>query len=78
MKTILNEFKISNNFFNFFISKRMLIQQTEKLDGGLSDIEKRALRDIAEQSGTNYVIVLDHPNTLSNEEALLTLLHTKQ
>jgi hypothetical protein len=63
---------------NFFTRKRMLIQQTEKMEGGLSDIEKRALRDIGEQSGAYYVIVLDHPSKLSNEEALLELKTTKQ
>lgn len=61
-----------------FGALKVLIQQMEKLEGGLSDIEKRAMRDLAEQVGAKYVIVVDHANTLSVEEAMLELRTAKQ
>ncbi len=68
--SMLRELGISTSFFS---TKKILIQQMEKQDGGLSDIEKRALRDAAEQAGARFVILIDHPNKLSSEEALLEL-----
>lgn len=68
--SMLRELGISTSFFS---TKKILIQQMEKQDGGLSDIEKRALRDVAEQAGARFVILIDHPNKLSTEEALLEL-----
>ena len=68
--SMLRELGISTSFFS---TKKILIQQMEKQDGGLSDIEKRALRDVGEQVGARFVILIDHPNKLSSEEALLEL-----
>jgi hypothetical protein len=56
-----------------FGALRVLIQQMEKLEGGLSDIEKRAMRDLSEQAGADYVAIVEHANTLSVEEARLLL-----
>ena len=74
MKEILQELKIPSTFWT---TRRMLIQQTEKMDDGLAEIEKRALRDIGELSGANIVIILDHPNRISNQEAMVQLLNNK-
>ena len=68
--SMLRELGISTSFFS---TKKILIQQMEKQDGGLSDIEKRALRDVGEQAGAKFVTIIDHPNRLSTEKALLEL-----
>lgn len=52
---------------------KILIQQLEGVDGGLSDIEKRALRDLAEQVGGRKVYITDHHHRLGNEEAMAEL-----
>lgn len=57
-----------------FLSKmNILIQQLEGLEGGLSDIEKRALRDLAEMAGANKVFILEQSEPVSTEIALDTL-----
>ncbi|RYY52407.1 MAG: hypothetical protein EOO09_21515 [Chitinophagaceae bacterium] len=48
---------------------RMLIQQMEDLEGGASQIEERALRDIAEHSGGKHVILRFSSQELSAEGA---------
>lgn len=50
---------------------KVIIQQIEKVDGGLAEIEKRAMRDLAELAGASIVLIIDHDRKLSNEEALL-------
>lgn len=58
----------------FFLSKmNILIQQLEGLEGGLSDIEKRALRDLAEMAGANKVYILEQSEPLSIDLALVCL-----
>ena len=58
----------------FFLSKmNILIQQLEGLEGGLSDIEKRALRDLAEMAGANKVYILEQSEPLSIDIALVRL-----
>ncbi|MEJ8819909.1 hypothetical protein [Lacibacter sp. H407] len=58
----------------FFLSKmNILIQQLEGLEGGLSDIEKRALRDLAEMAGANKVCILEQSEPLSIDIALVRL-----
>lgn len=42
----------------------------EDTQGGLTDIEKRALRDLAENAGVGVVYIIDGEKRLSNEEAL--------
>lgn len=55
----------------FFLSKmNILIQQLEGLEGGLSDIEKRALRDLAEMAGANKVFILEQAEPVTTEVAL--------
>lgn len=52
---------------------KILIQQVESVEGGLSEIEKRALRDLGEMAGATLVILIDHFRPLSNVEASLAL-----
>lgn len=51
---------------------KVLIQQTEPVDGGLSAIELRVLHDLAEMTGKGlaHAVVPEHINTVSNEEAI--------
>ena len=53
---------------------KILIQQTESAEGGLSEIEKRALRDLGEMAGGTPVILIDHFRALSITEASLALV----
>jgi actin-like ATPase involved in cell morphogenesis len=55
---------------SFFFKMNILIQQMEGLEGGLSDIEKRALRDLAEMAGANKVFILEKSEPVSTEIAL--------
>jgi actin-like ATPase involved in cell morphogenesis len=71
IKAALNELNIKNTFFSRPLT--ILIQQTEGLEGGLSDIEKRALRDLAEMAGGKKVFISEDPKPLAIEEALLLL-----
>ncbi len=49
---------------------KIVIQQMEKMEGGLTDIEKRAMRDLAEQAGGVTVRIIEHTQPLSEIEAL--------
>jgi len=42
----------------------------EDTDGGLTDIEKRALRDLAENAGAGKIYIADGEQLLTNNEAL--------
>ncbi|WP_153796272.1 rod shape-determining protein [Foetidibacter luteolus] len=53
-----------------FFAVKVVIQQLEGAEGGLSDIEKRALRDIAEMAGAKKVYIVDSEQKLSNGDAL--------
>lgn len=53
----------------FSAERRMLVQQMEDLEGGPSQIEERALRDIGEMAGVGYVILKVASKELSMEEA---------
>ena len=45
----------------------------ESLDDGLSETEKRVLRDISEQIGGKFVVIVQHTRSLTNIEALSEL-----
>jgi hypothetical protein len=49
----------------------IVIQQMEKLEGGLSDIERRALIDLGEQIGGRYIKVFEAAGELTHAQALL-------
>lgn len=65
---ILKDLKIKNSFLP--ASLKVLIQQMEGFEGGLSDIEKRALRDLAEQAGGRSVFIATNTEALDREQAL--------
>lgn len=67
----LKELGVRRKFFH--PSLKILIHQLEGLEGGLSDIEKRALRDLAENAGAEKVIILEQSQTISVEQALAKL-----
>lgn len=50
-------------------SLNVLIQQMQVWDGGLSEVEKRVLRDLAEQIGAGSVYLVTDNRRLSNDEA---------
>ena len=54
-----------------FFGSKIAIQQVSDSGAGLSDIEKRALRDLAEMVGGTNVIIVEREKPLSNNEALL-------
>jgi hypothetical protein len=54
-------------------SLKIVIQQMENLEGGLSESEKRILRDIGEQIGGVHVVLVDNTRPLSEAEALSKL-----
>lgn len=51
----------------------MIMQQMIEFPDGISEVEKRAYRDLAEHAGAVEVIVLEHSNELTNTE-ISTLL----
>lgn len=53
-----------------FSALKVVIQQLEGAEGGLSDIEKRAFRDLAEMAGARKVYIVEGEQKLSIEEAL--------
>jgi rod shape-determining protein MreB len=56
-----------------FLKTRGAIQQMEDTDGGLTDIEKRALRDLAENADVGVVYIIDGEQRLTNDDALRLL-----
>jgi hypothetical protein len=58
------------NLKSSFFAMKIVIQQLEDAEGGLSDIEKRALRDIAEMAGARKVYIVETAQKISNAEAL--------
>ena len=52
---------------------KILIQQMDKNEGGLSDVEKRVLRDLGEFVGGSLVKIVEQQTALTTAEALLVL-----
>lgn len=71
IQSALLELGIRRSFFQSPL--KILIHQLEGLEGGLSDIEKRALRDLAEMAGANKVQIIEQLEPLSVELALMNL-----
>jgi hypothetical protein len=71
IKSCLKELEIRNGIFSRPII--ILMQQTEGTEGGLSDIERRALRDLAEMAGGKKVFISENTHPLSVNEALSVL-----
>lgn len=66
LKKLSQQKRISKNF-NFFI------QIMEKMEGGISPVEKRAFLDLGEHCGGIKVIVYDKPNFISDSEIKIRL-----
>jgi len=54
-------------------SLKIAIQQMERLEGGLSQVEIRVLRDVAEVAGASHVVVIENGRSLSQHEVLQEL-----
>ena len=67
----LHDLGIKRTFFSRPLT--ILIQQLEGTEGGLSDIEKRALRDLAEMAGGRKVFICEDSGPLTISDALLQL-----
>lgn len=67
LTSLLNKWTTKKLFFQRgFYS---VIQQMEKLDDGLSQVERQTLIELAEFSGAKNVNVIDHTKKLSNDKA---------
>jgi hypothetical protein len=69
LKSALQNLGIKKSFFG----TKAVIQQMEGTEGGLSDLEKRALRDIAESAGADKVYIVETEMEMSEQEALLLI-----
>lgn len=47
---------------------KVLIQQMKEFEGGLSETEKRALRDLGEQAGGKSVYIINRTKMMNDEE----------
>jgi hypothetical protein len=66
---VLKELRLTNSFFSSKL--HVLIQQIEGTEGGLSDIEKRALRDLGEMVGGRKVFIIEDSRSVGIDEALM-------
>jgi actin-like ATPase involved in cell morphogenesis len=69
IRSILNDLLPKKGIFPR--QTKILIQQVVSVEGGLSEIEKRALRDLGEMAGGTRVILVDHFRQLDISEANL-------
>jgi hypothetical protein len=65
IRAALKEMGIGGSFSRL----KVVIQQMEGLEGGLSQVEQRGLRDLAEIAGANKVYLVEHGKELSLKEA---------
>ena len=75
LREIIDSFKTSKNIFKN--QYEILMQQMEEFEDGISEIEKRAYRDLAEQAGAIKVYLVLHCRKLNNEEALSGMLNNE-
>lgn len=71
IRNAINELVKQRKFLGH--SFRILIHQLDKIEGGLCSIEKRALRDIGEQVGGNYVVIYEGEKPLSIDDAKIEI-----
>jgi hypothetical protein len=69
IRSVLRELLETKSFLQPSLS--IVMQQMEKLEGGLSDIERRALLDLGEQIGGRSVKVVEEAKELTYAQALL-------
>lgn len=68
IQAVLLDLQLTKKWFK--PSFTVLIQQLEGTEGGLSDIEVRALRDLGEQAGGLKVFVMGDDKALTNDAAM--------
>ena len=71
VQAALKELGVKRNLFGSNL--KVLIQQLEGTEGGLSDIEKRALHDIGEMVGGKKIVIVEHSKAMTENNALLAL-----
>lgn len=62
--------ELSQNYKALFTQNIMLIQHVEVMEGGVTEIEKRAMRDICEQAGGVEVYLITNNKIISIDEAM--------
>ncbi len=72
LRNILRELGLSKRFLSPRL--KVLLQIMENIEGGLSDLERRGLRDLAEQAGAADIYILEHNKKLSIQEALVSFV----
>jgi hypothetical protein len=65
IRAALKELGVGRSIFGL----KIVIQQTEGMEGGLSQVEKRGLQDLAEIAGANKAYLVEHDRELSLNEA---------
>ncbi|MAX82252.1 MAG: hypothetical protein CL843_19000 [Crocinitomicaceae bacterium] len=63
--------------FIFQTSYEAVIQQLEEKEGGVTEVERRAFRDLAEHSGAIHVCFIDKTKELTLDEAIEELAKSK-
>ena len=71
IRSVLAESGLKASFFGPQL--KVLMQQLEGSEGGLSDIEKRALRDLGEMTGASSVQLVEHSHNLTIDDAIKEL-----
>jgi rod shape-determining protein MreB len=71
LSEIINE--LNPNKFGVSISLKTLIHIVEELEDGITELEKRGLRDLAEQVGSKEVYLWPDYKKLTDEQALQEL-----
>ncbi len=71
IRETINEFETSKGFFNK--SFHAIMQQMEAFEDGVSEIEKRAMRDLAEQAGAVDVYLILDTKKLTYQDAFIKL-----
>ena len=67
LRSVLEDLKILKKFT---FGAKFIIQQMELLEGGLAEVEKRAMRDICEQAGASEVYIIEGIKALTKTELL--------
>lgn len=71
IREIIVELNLKKGIFSPQLN--ILIQQMERFEDGLSDIEARGYRDICEQAGATEIHLVDHNQKLSIRQAIIEI-----
>ncbi|MBK8228255.1 MAG: rod shape-determining protein [Flavobacteriales bacterium] len=80
-RIVLADFFVAEGLLKYLITQligkrtfspriKMVVQQMDRAEGGLSSVERRALIDSCEHAGAFHVHVVDHQRELTMAEAL--------